>query len=32
MKKYDYSIEMSRDIISIDTATFRSIGLSSDKQ
>ena len=30
MKKYDYSIEMSRDIISIDTATFRSIGLSSD--
>ena len=31
MKKYDYSIEMSRDIISIDTATFRSIGLSSDE-
>ncbi len=31
MKKYDYSIEMSRDIISIDTATFHSIGLSSDE-
>ncbi|WP_028829766.1 GNAT family N-acetyltransferase [Proteocatella sphenisci] len=31
MKKYDYSIEMSRDLISIDTSTFKSITLSSDE-
>lgn len=31
MKKYDYSIDMSRDIVSIDTSTFKSIELSSDE-